>query len=250
MVALAPPPPQRPQSGIGRPPTLTRAPSANPDASATLPPWNTHATTSNSTSPPQPRHGAPCPHGPHRRPRAVPPPTAGGCFSRAQKLGPTFCIWNEGASYDHPDETTSRNCTGSRSNLRPPQHPPRRRATRTCGGSGGVQERGKAQCGRENVRVTTFIVVAAKAGTSPLAANGFRRRRPAGAIREPLLPFVEGLPERFQPAPRLPRLDLPANLVANPLPDQIYRDWDSHTHRLLGGGPCQRERPPSSPSTQ
>ena len=120
---------------------------------------------------------------------------------------------------------------------RPPQHPPRRRATRTCGGSGGVQERGKAQCGKENVRVTTFTVVAAKAGTSTLAANGFRRRRPAGA---PLLPFVKGLPERFQPTPRLPRLDLPANLVSNPLPDQIYCDWDSHTHYFLGGNPCQR----------
>ena len=36
-----------------------------------------------------------------------------------------FISRNEVASYDHPDETTSRNCTGSRSNLRPPKRPPR-----------------------------------------------------------------------------------------------------------------------------
>ena len=58
---------------------------------------------------------------------------------------------------------------------------------------------GKRSAEAEDVRLTTFTVVTAKVGTSPLAANGLRRRRPAGAIREPLLPFVEGLPERFQP---------------------------------------------------
>ena len=96
--------------GAGRasPTTLTRAPRAQADASVTLSPWNTHARPSTSTSPPPPRRGVPRPDGSHRRPRAVRPLTAGGCFSRAQNLEQRFCSWDESASYGHPLKTTSR----------------------------------------------------------------------------------------------------------------------------------------------
>ena len=133
---------------------------------------------------------------------------------------------------------------------RPPQHPPRPRATRTCDGSGGVQERGKAPCERENVKLTTFIVVPAKAETSPLAANGLRRRRPAGAIRETTAsirkrsaralpadsspaPFGSSGESRFQPTPRpdLLRLGLPHALLS----------WRQS---------LPKERQPSSPKTR
>ena len=92
----------------GVPTTLTRAPRAQANTSATLSPWNTHARPSTSTSPPSSRRGVPRPHGPHRRPRAVRPLTAGGCFSRAQNLEQRFCSWDESASYGHPLKTTSR----------------------------------------------------------------------------------------------------------------------------------------------
>ena len=73
------------------PPHTTPTTRANADVPATLPPWNAHLRNCNRTSPPPPRHGAPRTHGPYRRPRAVRPLTAGGCFSRAQKWHKGFC---------------------------------------------------------------------------------------------------------------------------------------------------------------
>ena len=128
------------------PHTLTRTPSANADAPATLSPWNTKSPS--RPQPHAPRHRAPRPHGPHRRPCAVRLLKAGGCFSRAQNLEQSFV-----AGTNPPATTTRRNNLAQRHRVAKqppgPQHPPRRQATRTCGRSGGVQERGKAQWGRE-----------------------------------------------------------------------------------------------------
>ena len=105
------------------PTTLTRAPRAQANTPATLPPWNTHARPSTSTPPPPPRRGVPRSRGPHRRPRAVRPLTAGGCFSRAQNLEQRFCSWDESASYGHPLKQPPA--------APPPRRPLRRRAART-----------------------------------------------------------------------------------------------------------------------
>ena len=69
-------------------------------------------------------------------------------FLTGAKPGTKFCSWNESTSYDHPTKQP-RAATPGREATPGPQHPPRRRATRTCGESGRVQERGKAQWGRE-----------------------------------------------------------------------------------------------------
>ena len=74
---------------------------------------------------------APRPHRPHRGPHAVQSPTAGGCFSRAQKWVPRFCSWNQCTSYDHSTETTSRSDTRTRVNPRRPYWLP---SLRQCGG--------------------------------------------------------------------------------------------------------------------
>ena len=85
-------------------PTLTRAPRANADAPVTIPSWNI-------SSPPPSRHCAPRPHGPHRRPPAVRPPSPGGCFPQGKT---TFVLYLRCAKLaTEPFTRTTSNSHGS-----------------------------------------------------------------------------------------------------------------------------------------
>ena len=92
-------------------PTLTPTPRANAVAPVTIPSWNI-------SSPPPSRHCAPRPHGPHRHPPAVRPPSPGGCFPQGKT---TFVLYLRCAKpATEPFTRTTSNSQGSPYKQPPP----------------------------------------------------------------------------------------------------------------------------------